>query len=173
MNTGRNGLAFGHMEFDGVDDVSAAAFSAFLGALAAHRRLMIRMMAGRGMHPGQSLCLRVLAANDGITQRDLAETLGLARPTISKMLRVMERTGIVARRADESDRRLTRVYLTEAGRARDVEMRKSASRYIDATIGAMPAADRREMARLLTTFSEHIHVVDRRLEAAGVRRTVA
>ena len=37
---------------------------------------MGKLMSGPDSHPGQAFCLRMLAANDGVTQRDLAEAIG-------------------------------------------------------------------------------------------------
>ena len=101
---------------EGVDELSARVFRAFMRTLRLHRQLMSRTMAEHGAHPGQAMCLHLLASNDGITQRDLAEALHLARPTVSKMLRGMEKAGLVGRQPDAADQRLTRVYLTPAGR---------------------------------------------------------
>ena len=47
--------------------------------------------------------LRFLSVNDGITQRDLAEALHVARPTVTKMLNAMEKAGLVRRRPDAAD----------------------------------------------------------------------
>lgn len=136
-------------KLEGVDDLSADVFRAFLGVLALHRRLMMQALADRGVHPGQALCLRLLAANDGIAQRDLAAALYVARPTVTRMLHSMEKAGLVRRRPDAVDQRLTRVELTEAGRAEELRMRAAAADYVNATVATLPEADRRELARLL------------------------
>jgi DNA-binding MarR family transcriptional regulator len=134
---------------DGVDDASSDVFRAFMGTNRAHRRLMMRMLGDRGIHPGQAMCLRLLAANEDIAQRDLAEALYVARPTVTKMLHSMEKAGLVQRHADSADQRLTRVRLTAAGRARETEMREGAAEYINSTIAGLPEAERRELTRLL------------------------
>jgi MarR family transcriptional regulator, organic hydroperoxide resistance regulator len=136
-------------ELDGVDELSARVFRAVLGTAKLHVHLMMRMLAANGTHPGQAMCLRVLAVNDGAAQRDLADMLHVARPTITKMLQSMEKSGLVERRADEADQRLTRVYLTGAGRAAEKEMSVVAAEYVNATIATLPEDDRRELARLL------------------------
>jgi len=73
-------LAGAPVDLDGVDDLSAGVFRAFLAALRLHRQLMVKTLAGHGTHPGQAVCLRLLATHDGITQRDLATALHLSRP---------------------------------------------------------------------------------------------
>src|SRR5918998_6903452 len=50
--------------------------------------------------------------------RELAASIGCARATISGVADTLEGRGLVARSGDERDRRLVRVSLTDAGRAR-------------------------------------------------------
>jgi DNA-binding MarR family transcriptional regulator len=141
---------------DGVDDLSSAAFRALIGALRLHRRLMMQALADRDIHPGQAMCLRLLIANDGITQRDLAKALYVAPPTLTKMLHSMEKAGLVRRRPDAADTRLTRVELTDAGRVMEKRMRAAAAEYVNATIGTLSEDDRRDLARLLDALAATI-----------------
>lgn len=134
---------------EGVDESSAAAFRALLATLRLHRQLMIRTLAASGTHPGQAFCLQALASKDDVTQRDLAETLQVSRPTLSRMLQAMEEGGLVVRRADDDDQRLTRVRLTDAGRSLERELRAVAATHVEQTLGGLPRADRTELARIL------------------------
>ena len=143
-------------ELDGVDELSAQVFRAFLGTAKLHMHLMLRTLADSGTHPGQLMCLRLLSVNDGVSQRDLADMLHVARPTVTKMLQGMEKSGLVERRPDQADQRLTRVYLTGAGRAAEKKTSVVAADYINATIATLPEADRRELARLLDKFGASI-----------------
>ncbi len=58
-----------------------------------------------------------------MTQKEIAEALGLKPPTVTVILRRMEKAGLLRRRTDTQDMRVLRVYLTEKGRAlrKDVE----------------------------------------------------
>jgi len=134
---------------DGVDDLSSQVFLALLGTLRQHKQLMLRTLAGQGSHPGQIFCLHVLAGHDGMSQRDLAEALRLSPPTVSKMLQAMQKAGSVERRPDAADQRLTRVFLTAAGRDLEGHMRGVVAEVVSETIGELPEGDRRELARLL------------------------
>ncbi|MER5202431.1 MarR family transcriptional regulator [Streptomyces sp. NPDC002825] len=48
---------------------------------------------------------------------DLAAVEGVTQPAMTALVRVMEESGLVERRGDASDRRVTLVCLTEAGAA--------------------------------------------------------
>jgi DNA-binding MarR family transcriptional regulator len=80
-----------------------------------HRR-MHQLLDALGLYKGQPSMLRALWAEDGMTHSELAEQLDRCPATISKMVQRMEKAGFVERRSDPSDERLSRVYLTPAGR---------------------------------------------------------
>lgn len=54
---------------------------------------------------------------EGMTQQDLARKLLVGRSNMSMLLPQMEKRGLIARRGDESDRRVLRLFLTDEGRA--------------------------------------------------------
>ena len=59
---------------------------------------------------------RVLWEEDGITQRELSEKVGITESTTVAAIKVMQRRGFVRCMSDESDKRRKKVYLTEVGR---------------------------------------------------------
>ena len=141
-----------------------AAFVAFSRAMHAHRQLMMRKLAEHDTPPAQIFCVKALSRNDGITQRDLAEVLHIARPTTTVMLQKMEKAGLVERRVDERDQRYTRIYLTQRGRALHDEIHDILDEIVESGIGPMPKKDQTEFARLLGEFAENI---DTKLAAAA------
>ena len=80
-----------------------------------HRR-MHEQLDALGLYRGQPPMLRALWGKDGMTHSELAEQLDRCPATITKMVQRMEKAGFVERRSDPSDERLSRVYLTPAGR---------------------------------------------------------
>ena len=146
-------------ELEGVDELSERAFRAFLTTAKLHFKNMMATMAGSRTHPGQAMCLRLLSANDGATQRDMARMLHVTPPTVSKMLSTMEKAGLVERKPDEADQRLTRVYLTAAGRDRSDEMGAAVSEYVNATFATLTEGERRDLERLLEKLGARISEV--------------
>lgn len=67
----------------------------------------------------QVAVLHTLRAHPSMTPAELAQQLGLARPTVSNLLRDLEAAGLVARERSASDRRSVRLTITE--RARQVQ----------------------------------------------------
>jgi DNA-binding MarR family transcriptional regulator len=70
-----------------------------------------------GLYRGQPSVLQALWEQEGLMHTELARRLRVQPATITKMLQRMEKTGFVERRPDPDDHRVSRVYLTEAGRA--------------------------------------------------------
>ncbi len=60
---------------------------------------------------------RVAARHGVVFQSDIRARLGIARPTMSVMMKRMERHGLIERRRSEHDRRKIVVALTELGRS--------------------------------------------------------
>ncbi|HEY7454229.1 MAG TPA: MarR family transcriptional regulator [Thermoleophilaceae bacterium] len=57
-----------------------------------------------------------LFEEDGLRMGEVAARSRLSKQTMTTMVRLAERDGLVERRPDEGDRRATRVYLTSRGR---------------------------------------------------------
>jgi MarR family transcriptional regulator, organic hydroperoxide resistance regulator len=69
------------------------------------------------LYRGQPPLLYALWDQDGQTHGELAEKLQVTPATITRMIQRMEKAGFVQRRPDPADQRVSRAYLTEAGRA--------------------------------------------------------
>lgn len=146
------------LDLEGVDPCSARVFGAFMRAMHLHRQLMLHVFAEQQTPPGQAMCLRIIAAHDGATQREIGEMLHLSAPTVTSMLKRMEHLGTIAREADPEDQRVTRVRLTPAGRALDGELRGILAHSLGQILDSMTEDDRRQLAGLLDALAEHIAV---------------
>ena len=73
--------------------------------------------AGYGeVRPSYGSVLVPLFEEDGLRMSELAARSRLAKQTMTTMVRLVERAGLVQRRPDPDDGRATRVYLTKRGR---------------------------------------------------------
>ena len=70
-----------------------------------------------GLYRGQPRMLRLLWHQQGMTHTQIARELQVQPATITKMIQRMEKAGFVVRRHDPDDQRVSRVYLTPAGKA--------------------------------------------------------
>ena len=143
-----------HLE--GLDPRSSAVFGAFMRARRLHHLLMLRLLADQEAPPGQAICLRMLAAHEGATQRELGDMLHLSAPTVTAMLKRMERSGTIEREPDPADQRVARVRLTAEGRDLEQHLSSVLAEKIGGLLDGMPAADRDSLARLLRDLADRM-----------------
>lgn len=87
-------------------------------------RALGRALAPHGISWPQALSLLVLVEQQGdVSATRLVERLGLGRTAMTSVVDRLERQGWVERRPLPSDRRVALLILTDAGRAKSVEIR--------------------------------------------------
>jgi MarR family transcriptional regulator, organic hydroperoxide resistance regulator len=116
----------------------------------AHRGNVGEMLAEVGLHVGQEMVLLELWDQDGLRGVELASKLGVEAPTVTKMVRRLERCGLVERRQDQEDARSFRVYLTGEGRSLEERVARCWERAEEQLLAGMNAGERRNFHRLLT-----------------------
>jgi len=107
-------------------------------------------LAPLGIHAGQDRLLQELWREDGITQRRLIERLSVEPPTVTGIVQRLEREGLLTREPDADNRRVQRVYLTEAGRKLEDPVRRVWREVEDGFLRDLSAADRDRLQQLLT-----------------------
>jgi len=83
----------------------------------AYQYRMQSLLSKYGLYPGQPPILFLLWEKDGRTQSEFCEALELAPPTVTVMLKRMEKAGLLRRSPDPGDLRVSRVFLTDTGRS--------------------------------------------------------
>src|SRR5262249_41688439 len=78
-------------------------------------RALQARIAPHGVSIGMWFFLRALWQEDGISQRELSQRVGMMEPTTASALNNMERKGFVRRVRNRTDRRIVNVFLTERG----------------------------------------------------------
>lgn len=89
----------------------------FLRASTAVRTGFDKSLQAAGLNAGQIFVMTELWKAGGKTQSELAAALGVAAPTVSKMVKSLAERGFVVSERDAADSRVTRIRLTEAGLA--------------------------------------------------------
>ena len=82
------------------------------------RRLVEEQLAASGLTDATwTPLLHLRAWGDGVTQKELAERVGLDSSSLVRLLDILEGKSLVERRADPADRRSKRIFLTTEGHA--------------------------------------------------------
>lgn len=100
--------------------------------------------------------LAALAEEDGGTQLSLVERTGIKAPTVSIMLRQMEKLGLVLRKVDDYDLRKTHVNLTEKGREADKAAKDRIVQIQKNTFGNISEEDLKIFCNVLNTISGNL-----------------
>jgi len=82
-----------------------------------HHARIHQLLEALGLYRGQPRVLHILWDQDGLTHKELADIMGITPATITKMIQRMEKAGFVQRQPDPADQRISRVLLTDTGRA--------------------------------------------------------
>ena len=122
----------------------------------AHRGNVGELLSEVGLHVGQEMVLIELWENDGLRGGELAERLGVEPPTVTKMLRRLEKCGLVERRQDPNDARSFRVYLTDEGRSLEEPVARCWEKVEEKTFAGMSVGERRNFHRLLTKVRANV-----------------
>jgi MarR family transcriptional regulator, transcriptional regulator for hemolysin len=91
-----------------------------------------------GVTVGQWKVMVMLINQDGLTQKEIAERLGLEGPTIIPIIDKMEKDDLVVRKVDPSDRRNNKIYRTEKANELWNEMLKCATKVRQVSLKDIP-----------------------------------
>jgi DNA-binding MarR family transcriptional regulator len=122
----------------------------------AHRANVGTLLAEHGLHVGQEMVLVELWQDDGLRGGELAARLRVEPPTVTKMLRRLERCGLVERRQDPSDARGLRVHLTDEGRALQEPVGRCWEQVEEITLAGLNEVERRSFRNLLIRVRKNL-----------------
>ena len=66
-----------------------------------------------GITPAELSYLSYLLEQNGMTQDELAKASCVDKAAVTRVIQTLEKKGVVERRADETDKRANRIYLTD------------------------------------------------------------
>ena len=109
-----------------------------------------------GLYRGQQFVLCALWKEEGVTHSELAERLHVHPATVTKALKRMERAGFLERQPDPEDQRVSRVYLTDAGREIRGSVERVWAQLEKQTLEGFSAEERATLERLLGHVYENL-----------------
>ena len=109
-----------------------------------------------GLHSGQENLLKTLGESDGQSMSDLAASLGVQPPTVTKMISRLAAQDYVERRASKGDGRQAMVFLTERGRRAIQSIDKVWKRIEKDAIAGIDDKDRKRLRKLLRQIERNL-----------------
>ena len=121
-----------------------------------HRQRAEVLLSEIGLHAGQEMLLTGLWENEGITQTELAEYVNIQPATVTNMLQRLEREGIVDRKPDLQDQRISRVYTTQKGREMEERVQQQWAQLEQESFGGFNVEERVLLRRLLLQVYQNL-----------------
>ena len=115
-----------------------------------------------GLYRGQHRILRALWVQDGLTHTELGRHAHVRPSTISTTIRRMEKAGLVERKHDAEDQRVSRVYLTPEGRDLQGNVEQAWHRLEDEMFADVTVEERVLLRRLFLQMRENLMRVTQR-----------
>jgi len=103
--------------------------------------------------------LQALWEQEGLMHTELARRLQVQPATITKMLQRMEKAGFIERRPDLDDQRVSRVYLTDAGRAVRADVQQVWRQLEEEAFAGFTLEERVLIRRFFQDIRENLHRV--------------
>lgn len=109
-----------------------------------------------GLGRGQPPVLFSLWHQDGRSQRELSEELGVKPATITVTLQRMEKAGFIERRSDPDDLRLSRVFLTDQGTSIRADVERALQQLEDQFFAGFTPAEKLLLRRFFLQMKENL-----------------
>src|SRR5438093_12975725 len=112
----------------------------------------LRQQTGAAASPTQLAALATVERDGPLTLGALAAIERVRPPTITAAVGRLEEQGLVRRRTDSRDRRVSRVEITSHGRRLLAESRSRKTAYLEQQLAALSADERATLARAAGTL---------------------
>ncbi len=108
-----------------------------------------------GFRPGCIGVLRVVAARDAVSQREVSDELLLDPSDVVSLVDILEGAGMLRRRRDPSDRRRYALQLTAAGRRAVLRLTEISQQINAELLAPLGPVEREQLAALLARVVQH------------------
>jgi MarR family transcriptional regulator, organic hydroperoxide resistance regulator len=109
-----------------------------------------------GVTRGQWYFLRVLWSQDGVSQRELSERVGMMEPTTVIALRGMEKAGLIRRVRNADDKRKAQVWLTAKAKRLRPRLLALARRINDEALAGVTGAELATFRRAIAKMTANL-----------------
>lgn len=120
------------------------------------RTVFDRRVRKLGFTRSQWLVLRRLGRAPGASQSELAEVMEVEKATAGRLIDKLEENGWLERRADESDRRINRIYMTTRGKAVHDTIGPIAEAMVEEELSGLTTAEQKQLTNLMLNVKRRL-----------------
>lgn len=121
-----------------------------------HHHRAHELLGELGLYRGQPPVLFALWKQDGQTLGELARLARVTPATMTRMVQRMEKAGFVLRKPDPADQRVSRVHVTQAGRAIRRKLERVWAQMDQDNFVGLTAIERQTLERLLLRVRDNL-----------------
>ena len=143
------------------DFENSMGFVVNMTAKAFQKSFDIELRKNAGVSLSQWRVVGTLVIQPGLTQKEIADKVGIEGATLVPIIDKMEKEGLLKRKPDSSDRRVNRIYLTQKADSLwesmvdcALKIRKSSTKNISENDVQTTLETLRKISQNLTSFSE-------------------
>ncbi|HHX60909.1 MAG TPA: winged helix-turn-helix transcriptional regulator [Epulopiscium sp.] len=118
-----------------------------------------QLLDNQGAYPGQPPLLFALHKQDGQSQKELSEKLGIQPATITMMVKRMVKAGLIEKKQDQEDQRVSRIYLTKEGKDTRERVAIIAKKIEEECFSSLTDEDKEVFGKLLIKMRENLLAV--------------
>lgn len=109
-----------------------------------------------GVSPSRFRLLQQLYYNDEISQTALQKELQIDSAAITRHLKQLEAEGMITRRPNPSDNRITLVQLTETGKDHITAYREEKTRFVEQMLEGFSDREREQLAQMIERMQTNL-----------------
>ena len=139
---------------------------AFGTASATWQTVLTRRLAPHGLTPAQLSVLAYLSRRPQARVTEIARTMDIGQPGVTKMLAKFEGQGWITLESDSGDRRVRTARISDTGRAHLAEVQRAALPEMKGFVEAVDPDDLARMTEMLRAFTQMLDAT-RQLDDKG------
>ena len=138
-----------------INDFSVtSSYDIFLKTMRLHYKCSNEILESKGLYFGQPAMLFILLKKGMQSQRELAEKLNVSPATVNVTVKRLEKSGYLERIKDKDDLRISRVSLTEKGKAIAEEAFHSINEVSEKVFKNLSPEEEKDLNFLLTKIND-------------------
>lgn len=115
-----------------------------------------KRVAPHGITRVQWMLLYYAEKNPGVTQKQLAEIMGITEPSVVRLIDRVEADGLLERIPHPDDRRIRTIVLTDKGKKLNRKVTKVVEQFKDDAIAGIPVKDMDTFREVLETMVKNV-----------------
>lgn len=119
------------------------------------------------LHPGQMPMLNLLYQKEGLSQKEICNSLCIKPSTVTVSLQRMEKAELVYRVADAKDKRVQRIYLTDHGKELHREVEKIRREVSDVMLQGMTPEEVNHLKEQILQMQKNLERMPGSMEIKG------